>query len=499
MARLFGMQPAAPSHCRVLELGAADGANLLPMAEQWPKSEFIGIDASRVQVAAGQKAIEAVALKNVELRVQDILEFPSSAGKFDYIIAHGVYSWVPDAVREKILNICETHLTEQGVAYISYNALPGWSIRRSLRDMILFHTKAFADPVMKVQQARALIAFLAESVPTENNGYGMLLKAELESMNRHVDSYLRHEILEEENTPFYFHQFVGQASSHGLQYLGEPSISQMFAGNFPEKVSATLEKLSGQIIAQEQYMDFLRNRVFRQTLLCRSSVPLRRKVAKEEVTQFAFQSLFKQPAEPIDLSPGITGKFETPNNLQLNSNDPFLKAALQTLADSNGARALSYAEILDVARTSSRPYIAEGIVDRNALDEATLQQNLFSLLIKGFVELLAEPVNMARHLPEKPELSALVRYQAVNARTITNRVHQPVPADLLARNIIELCDGTRTQEDILTVLVTRAQQGGLQVNEGARRVVDEDKLRQVFQPRLEAALNILLKGGFFAP
>src|SRR5690606_24180804 len=107
--------------------------------------------------------------------------------KFDYIIAHGIYSWVPEPVREKMLAICRDHLTDNGVAYISYNALPGWNMRRSLRDMMLFHTRGFNDAKMKVQQARALLKFLAESVPTEKNAYGMLLKSELDVFGKSAD------------------------------------------------------------------------------------------------------------------------------------------------------------------------------------------------------------------------------------------------------------------------------------------------------------------------
>lgn len=308
MGRLFGLKSPLPSRCRVLELGCADGANLLPMAEQYPESTFLGFDASRMQIAAGQKALAAAGLKNVELRAEDILNFTDN-GRFDYIIAHGIFSWVPNPVREKILDICARQLTENGVAFISYNALPGWSLRRSLRDMMRFHTEPFADPGVKVQQARALLAFLSEASPVEGNAYGRLLKSELDLFCKQPEGYLLHEFLEGENRQFYFHEFVELAGKHGLQYLSESSLAQMLAENFSDKVRDTLGTLSKGVIAQEQYMDFLRHRTFRETLLCRSEVAIRRNVTAGTMKDFAFGSLLKRLDGAVDLRAGVEVNF----------------------------------------------------------------------------------------------------------------------------------------------------------------------------------------------
>lgn len=499
MARLFGIPAAAPMAARVLELGCADGANLLPMAEQMPGASFLGVDASKVQISSGQKAIEAAGLKNVELRQQNILDFQAPDAKFDYIIVHGVYSWVPDAVREKILSICEAHLAEKGVAYISYNALPGWNMRRSIRDMMLFHARNFTDPAMKVQQARALLAFMSDSVPTENNPYGLLLKQELGFMSGQLDNYLRHDVLEEENTPCYFHEFIGRATKHGMQYLSEPSIAQMLAANFPEKVRDTLAKLQNQIVAQEQYMDFLRNRAFRQTLLCRQAVAIRRNLSPEGMKQFAFSSLLKRTNSPVDLTAGVAVNFATVAGAQIGANDPFVKALLQIFAETNGVRAIAFGELLDTARLRSRSFFPAAGENRDAVDEATLQGNLLNLLAKGVLELWAEPVAFGQNVSEKPLVSALGRHQALNARLITNRLHQSVPADALSRYIVDACDGTRTKEEIVARLVERVKEGKLEIKEGQQKLADEERLRLVLRPRVDAALRALGDNGFFAP
>lgn len=498
MGRLFGLNPTSPAKARVLELGCADGSNLLPMAEQHPGATFLGIDASQVQIAAGQQALAAAALTNVELRFQNILDFPAAEGKFDFIIVHGIYSWVPEPVREKILAICQEHLTEHGIAYVSYNALPGWNMRRSLRDMMLFHTRGLAQPQAKVQQARALLKFLADSVPTENNAYGLLLKSELQLVSGMADGHLFHDLLGDVNAPVYLHEFVAHASRCGLQYLSEPSLAHMLAGNFPDAVRDTLAKVGNNIIAQEQYMDFLRNRSFRQTLLCRAQAPVKRKVGAEQMSRFAFQSLLRPNAAPLDLAAGVVVNVPTAGGAQISTADPFLKAVFQKLTEA-GSRAVAFAALLAAARAASRPHLGDLPANRDAIDEATLASNLMNLYSKGFVELWAEPVAVSLAVAEQPRVSALMRHQALNARFITNRVHQPVPVDIFGRHVVEACDGTRTLEQIFERLAGLVKTGKLQVAEGGQPVTDDAKLRALLLPRVEAILKVLAQNGFFAP
>ena len=499
MARLFGVPAADPSKARVLELGCADGTNLLPMAEQAPGATFLGIDLSKVQIASGLQAVAAAGLKNVELRHQDILDFPASEGKFDYIIAHGVFSWVPDAVREKILAICADHLAENGIAYISYNAHPGWNLRRSLRDMMLFHTKNITDPKAKVHQARALLAFISESVPTENNIYGQLLKQELGFMSGQPDNFLLHDILGAENTPFYFHEFIGQAARHGMQYLSEPNIAEMLTANFSDKIRATLGQLNNQIVAQEQYMDFIRNRSFRQTLLCRANVAIQRNVTPASLSRFAFRSHLRNSTGPIELMPGVAVGFVTGGGTQISSADAFVKALLWSLLETRGASAISYGDLLASVRSRSRAFLGEVPSNRDEIDEVTLQTNLVNLFAKGLVDIYAEPVKIRTDVPEKPAVGALVCYQALHAQHIINRMHTSIPADLPSRYIIAACDGTRTHDEILSELVARVQEGKLQVNQGSAQITDEAKIRDSLRPAVETGLVSLANGGFLAP
>ena len=95
LGALFGMNPARLESCRVLELGCGEGANLIPVAFQWPESEFVGIDLSAEAIRYGNDFIGRLGLRNITLRCLDIMEIDREFGSFDYIIVHGVYSWVP--------------------------------------------------------------------------------------------------------------------------------------------------------------------------------------------------------------------------------------------------------------------------------------------------------------------------------------------------------------------------------------------------------------------
>jgi cyclopropane fatty-acyl-phospholipid synthase-like methyltransferase len=157
LATLFGVAKADIDHARVLELGSASGDNLIPMALGLPGSQFLGIDLSERQTEQGRDIVRTLGIDNIELRHADIADVDDSYGRFDYIICHGVYSWVPMAIQEKILDICRRNLAPQGVAYISYNTLPGRYMQAMARDMMVYHSRELPDAKTRVQEARALL------------------------------------------------------------------------------------------------------------------------------------------------------------------------------------------------------------------------------------------------------------------------------------------------------------------------------------------------------
>ena len=239
-------------------------------------------------------------LKNVEIEQLDILSVTKQLGTFDYIVAHGVYSWVPDEVREKLLQICHENLAPNGVAYVSYNTYPGWNFRGMVREMARYHTRGLARPADRIARARELLDFLAASAP-EYNPYAAALKAEQEQWRKYADSELFHEHLEDVNEPTYFYQFADRADRHGLQFLAEADFSAMQASPFPAQVGEALNRVSDELVKTEQFMDILRNRRFRQTLLCRREIVLDRNLTPGSIAKLEIASAARPLSTRVDV------------------------------------------------------------------------------------------------------------------------------------------------------------------------------------------------------
>src|SRR5262249_13566455 len=209
------------------EVGCGRGGNLIPIAVNLPQSRFVGVDLSARQIADGQKVVSALGLTNIELKPISISDVDADLGMFDYILCHGVYSWVPAEVQDKILEICRDHLNPQGIAYISYNTFPGWHTRAVIREMLCYHTQQFEEPSDRIREARGLLTFLVRSAESHEAAFNAMMREELAVLAATPDTYLLHEHLEDYNEPLYFHQFVDRAAEKNLQYLGEAQLRSM--------------------------------------------------------------------------------------------------------------------------------------------------------------------------------------------------------------------------------------------------------------------------------
>jgi len=455
LAALFGMQPARVESCRVLELGCGDGSNLIPMALGLPDSLFLGVDSARRPLERGRSIIAELGLANIALEQADILEISPDLGRFDYVICHGVFSWVPEEVRRKILAVCRDNLAPQGVAYVSYNAYPGWHIRRMVREMMLFHVGALEDPSKKIAQGRALIAFLAEAQP-DASPLRALLEAELKELNERKDEALFHDELAAINRPFYFHEFMELAAAHGLRYLAEAEFADMFGGRFGREVREKLHAVSPDLASKEQYLDFLKCRRFRQTLLCREGVPLARELAPERMKDFFISARLKEDRDFADAGPGAELEFQGMTGSCLKTGDALVKAALITLGRAR-PQALHFEELL--ARVGSE-LRRDGVREKG--DEGSqLAEVILACLCSGLVELRTRRPRLAASAGERPAASPLARLQARSGSLVTGLLHNTVALqNPLLRELLQRLDGTCDRAELLEVLRAQARSPG---------------------------------------
>lgn len=491
IATLFGMQPPMLERCRVLELGCSMGGNLIPVAEQFPESAFLGIDASQRQIAEGEATVRAMRLENITLAHRSILDIGPNDGEFDYIVCHGVYSWVPPEVQQKILQICRENLSASGVAYVSYNTYPGWHMRGMIRDMMLYRTRDCGKPTERVRQARALLDFLAQSVPGEDNPYGILLKKELNLLRDKDDSYLLHEHLEDHNSPLYFHEFMERAEAAGLQYLGEADFSVMSVRNFPPQVESMLQNVSTNLVQTEQYMDFVRNRMFRQTLLCHQDVRLDRSLSPERVLGLHVASWVRPEPAEVDVHSRAQTVFRGPSGVTTTS-EPLVKAALLQLAES-WPRSVPFVDLLAMARSRLNPEPV--VVDTAGVtqDARRLADTMLRCYATTQVELSVRPSSFVLEVSERPLVGRVVRHMAESSNMVTNRRHETAHLNDLQRHVLRHLDGQRDQAALVAVLCQVVASGGLVVHEQGKAVADQQRVRDIVQQSLGPALSQLAR------
>jgi len=439
MAALHGMMPEPADHCRVLELGCGRGGNLIPMALSLPKSRFVGIDLSRRQVADGRSVVETLGLSNIELRPMSILDIDEGFGRFDYIICHGVYSWVPDEVRNKILAICRQNLAPQGVAYVSYNTFPGWHMRAIVRDMLVYHVRGFVDAPTRLQQARAFLDVVGRSVQDGEGPYRSYLREEADTLRSEADSYLFHEHLEDVNAPLYFYQFAEQAAAHGLQYLEEAEPAPF---KIPAEVLETIRQAGPDLIRGEQYLDFFRCRLFRRTLLCHEEVALERPPDPQTLRRCHVTTRLRPRAAEGEPSPGEAEKFETAKGTSLSTNNSFLRAAFHHLFKAR-PRSVPFETLWDAAWSSLGKAPAPGA------ETGLLAVPLLQCFMAGMVELNLQPPRFVMEVSERPLASPLARLQAQNSDRVTNLRHHIVPLNDLDRQVLQYLDGGHDRRSML--------------------------------------------------
>lgn len=489
IAVLLGLSPPKVETCRVLELGCASGSNLIPMAEELPEATFVGIDLSQRQVAEGERRIGGLGLRNLELRYQSILDFEIGSENFDYILCHGVYSWVPSAVQDRILEICRRCLHPDGIAYISYNTLPGWHMRGMIRDMMLYHSRRCSEPRQKVAQARALLDCIAASVTTEHNPYGQFLRSELDSLCLQPDSYLFHDHLEEYNTPLYFHRFVEQAVAHDLHYLADIDLPSMEISTFPSHVREILQRLSSDMLEMEQYMDFIRNRSFRQSLLCHARHRPKYRLDAGQFSRFYIASPLRPSSANPDLQPSTNEQFKTPAGAQVTSWVPIVKAALTILAE-EWPRLMAFADLFSRAwkKIQAKPAEDQALARQH---ETRLAQTLLQLYatLAGVIELRLRPLPLARQPENQPTARPLARWQARFGNQVTNLRHETVVLTEFGRQVLQRLDGQCSQAILLRQLSGLFIDGQLTLQEHGAPVREPDRLELLLQRCLDDQLR----------
>lgn len=446
VATLLGMEPPAPGQSRVLVVGCAGGGNLLPLACDYPDARFIGIDNSSREIEQARQAIGALGLSNVEARCMDIMDVDAGFGRFDFIIVHGVFSWVPETVRERILSICKENLADNGIAYISYNLYPGWHFRGLMRDIMLYKARNIDEPEAQVTEARAYMDTIARLMSSRSTSYAKVmteLSTYLKGLN---DTYVYHDYMSEVNVPYHFYRFTDAAAVHGLQYLGDATHIRRQQTDFPPPMADQLSAISANFLELEQNADFLTGEIFRCSLLCHDGVTLKDDIDYERLDRFYLSSVAKVvdlPNEPR--FSGTTG-FTIGHGRNIIEQHPLTQQAIRYLGKVFPA-ALTFEELVrEISSTA-------GTGAPSANDIETLRKRLLSARRADIVRVSTDMPRIATTVDDKPVASPFARLQAQSELRIITPWHDNAELNEFICRLMPLLDGSRDL-DALTAEMT---------------------------------------------
>ncbi len=452
IARLFGTEPPPPGTARVLELGCAEGGNILPMAVASPGAAFVGIDLSAGQIATGERLRASLGLGNVSLLVGDVAALGPELGPFDYVLAHGLFSWIPAEAAEALLALVGRVLSPSGVAYVSYNTYPGWHLKGLVRDILLRGTRSIPAPAGRLAAARDLLAFVTANSGDRTATYGSALRDVLEQFSQFKDTYLFHEWLEPHNRAFWYLDFVERAARHGLAPLADAHLGSMPMGRVKPDIDDLLaSRVSGRL-EKEELLDVLRNRAFRQTLLVRAGGPGREEPDPAALDHLRFTtSLVPTP----DSGPAATFRSSAAN---VSTDNPHLIAALRALHSA-------------APHTRTLAELAPGSAEE-------LRPALLRCVALGLVDARVDEVPCTVSPGAAPVASPFARFEAEEGPLVTTLAHRVVELDPASRLLLCELDG-RPRDVVVRSLARGLVAEGLLRTPDGSAPSDEDALTAV--------------------
>jgi SAM-dependent methyltransferase len=464
----------------VLELGCGDGGNLLSLAQALPDAHFVGLDAAASAIERGSALAAAAGLQNVLLREGNLEQLPEEEWEtFDYVISHGVYSWIPPRARVGLLAGMRRHLAPEGVGYVSYNAYPGSHLRDMAREVLAYHVRGIEDPQRKLVAARELMQTIVAI--EEPSPYAQVLREQMERMLRYSTALLFHDDLAEVSTPFYHHEFMEHANHHRLAFLSEADMFESQMRDVPESAARLMAQLGEDAVVREQYLDFFKNRMFRQTLLCHAQAPVERELDVSQVERFAVCSqaravaLERQPETPERQpeGPGQPGNpdrqqdqpaapsakvpetetFTTPEGFSMSTSEPLVRAAMHALEQAWPA-AVDFPTLLAHAAEAAGPQASLKLV----------AERLRTVLLQAYLARIAMLQGAApplRATPgERPQASPLARAQsAAGGPVVSSLLHANARLEgELEPRLLALLDGTREHEELAQALAVSPEE-----------------------------------------
>ena len=312
---------------RVLELGCGNGANLLALAYFRRHATFVGVDGARSQIEIAQARQSILGLANFEFIHADFRTADERlSGQFDYIVAHGVFSWVPHEVRDALLKLCARRLRDGGLLYLNYNSRPGWNVAGLVREFLLAQTAGEIDLAARAQLAQEVAGRVVAALTGVEHHYSQMLADEFRFVQEGDFTWVGHEFLSPDNHPYWRSEFLALARGHGLEYVADADFNYP-TGRIPPELAPRLdiEHLTGRSV--EDTVDLLCYRQLHSPIL--TLRPLHRDMP--DLAEFG-NLLVASSLEPCP--PGEGGGnpiFKHPSGYEVEAKEEFVRVALTKL------------------------------------------------------------------------------------------------------------------------------------------------------------------------
>lgn len=405
------MNTPDPKRAKILEIGCATGENILPIAGYYPECSVVGIDPSEIQINRAIDSARRLKLKNISFDTQlrkELLELRT----WDYIICHGVFSWVSTDVQNQILSDCKELLTSNGLVLISYNARPGWNLRGTLRHLLLLSSSRTDPPYTQIQNARALLNSL-ESLPALESTLSLhWLGDELKRLKSLPDAYLFHEYLEEHNHPYYFSEFVEKVQGVGFRYLSD---ADMTADSLAHLANLPMQGSYGNFdyLKSIQLLDVIANRTFRQSVICHSEIPSPSTLPRRKLSEVYLFGNFRIQHDAESYASIVTQRGNS-----IRSNNVYFNSILQHLACRYPA-STHFQELVDLMCSLTKNSAVHKVED-------WLNTMLSNLIAQGDLQISLSEDLFASQFSSTLRIHPYVVRCAQNGFSITNPRHETI-------------------------------------------------------------------------
>ncbi|MDV7339808.1 class I SAM-dependent methyltransferase [Terasakiella sp. A23] len=464
LAFLHGLNPCPVESAKVLEIGCATGGNLLGLAARFDKSSFVGVDLSSVQIETARKHAEAMSLRNIDFMAQSILDADFHGQKFDYIIAHGLYSWVDKTLQPQILEACASLLEPDGLVFMSYNTLPGWSSTQIIRNMMMYAGQMIENPEERISKAKAYLQFIQGSIPSDQPHYKALVEGEINAVMGKEENFLLHDHMEEHNNPCYFHEFETSVRNAGLAYFHDMDYPDINLSLQDPLVAQKAQAISDRC-EKQQYLDFVSNRKFRSSVLTLKDQQFSEEMILERCqnVQFILNCKITGDFQHVDTDAIEligTKRFNVQGKLQ----GQIICACLIEMSRALPKRLLRQ-EIITAVKKRLSMYDEEQIA-------AEFDKYILAFLNSGILSPTLDHMQLGNLSTTRPKAFDLARYMAKFVDIVPNIHHEVVKLTVLQKILLAHLDGQQEKAALAKIVKKECEEKKISGMDNLERMLD---------------------------